>query len=380
MRLLKIAAGLLLLLALLVGAGGWFVANTARTKLDDARARLASDWKAFEPRVVADEARWKADPLFAPHPGGDAAPVLFAHVRFEKDGKPPPVPVELTEALKAAGADWAKRSADFEVSAIDTAWMAQLGSFGWWDVEGQGTPLERRTFEVMTEPLPVFTDLQAFAKVRLLQGLQSGSLVEAGKEVRELARLCLTNETLVGAMVGTALLGIERRAHEEAASRGLDLTGWTPISEADQASLRNLLWAAQARHTLLAPEPLANRPFAVGECTSLREGVGQALFLRGYLGDDLPERYASLAKTLETSSCRLRRARLAWSSTGPAAGELPVKGSTLCLQEPGVEPTDCAVPDGVMHLPFARAFIGRTLAVIATPDWFAKYREANVTP
>ena len=383
-RLLKIAVGIAVgLVLVLVGialVGTWQVAGVAREKMEQVQAGLATDWKNFEPQVLADEARWKNDPLLTPHPGGDAANVLFAHLRWDKDNAPPPLPTELTEALRTAGSEWAKKADAFDVSAIDSRWMAELGAFGFWDLEGEGSRVEKQPFALLSEPIPEFTDLQVQAKVHLLAGLKAGSAVQAGKDVRELARLCLSSETLIGEMVGTALLGTERHGFEAAVERGQDVTGWSPISEADQKSLTRLLWAAQAPSTLLAIGALSTWRVAVGECAAMREGFGQAFFLRGYLQDQLPERYASMGTTLESSGCRLRRLRLAWKNPEPSAGQLPVKGSALCMQEPGIEASECAVPDGAILFPFARAFIGDNLVTLATPDWFKKYRDLAAAP
>ena len=157
-RLLKIAVGIAVgLVLVLVGialVGTWQVAGVAREKMEQVQAGLATDGKNFEPQVLADEARWKNDPLLTPHPGGDAANVLFAHLRWDKDNAPPPLPTELTEALRTAGSEWAKKADAFDVSAIDSRWMAELGAFGFWDLEGEGSRVEKQPFALLTSLRP----------------------------------------------------------------------------------------------------------------------------------------------------------------------------------------------------------------------------------
>jgi hypothetical protein len=182
----------------------------------------------------------------------------------------------------------------------------------------------------------------------------------------------MTTESLVGAMIGVSILTIEHRARDEAARRGHDLAGWPDVSKDDQDSLRRLLWATPAPYALAATGPLAAATPAVGRCIGLQESIALAHYLRPYLEDELPERYASLTRALETSGCRLRRARAAWQSNDPA-GQLATNGRALCQQSPGQPAEVCNAPEWIGHFPFFRPFIGNTLVAIAVPDWFKKY-------
>ena len=372
---------LLVVVALLSSVGfGYSVVHQARAKSAGITAAQDADAERYRARIEADTARWKHDPLFAPHEGGDAAALLFAHVRWEKDTvRPDPAPPVVSAAFKTWGLDWPRHAAELELSGVDLAWMSQLEHFGFWDLEGPDSPGHDLPFEPVTETIPNFVDAQLLGKLRLAQGLQSGGPVRAAAEVRQLARLCLSSESLVGEMIGVALLGIERRVHEEAVRRGLPVDGWTPISEEDQASLQRVLWVAPASFDLLASEALAARRPAIGDCAGLREGLNLAFYLDGYLREELPARYESLGRALADPRCRLRRLRAAWGLSGQK-GQLPV-GAGAC--PPGTETAQnpaCAAPGPLGRLPLLRAYLAQMLVATATPDWFRRYRSDGTPP
>lgn len=373
-KVVKVLGGILVLL----GAAGLIalsvLGHKGRTARREVERVLREDWARFEPRIVSDQARWTAEPLVGPHPGADAAPFLSGYVRWEEDRRDSPIPAALSEQLRTWDDDFAHVD-DAAVEELDLGWLSQLPKYGFWDLESAGSPLERAAFELWTEPLPRFADVANVAKARLLQGLKRGDARAAAAEVRELARLCLTTEVLIGNMTAVALIGHERRAHEEAVKRGQPVEGWTPFSQADQQALKRALWAAPAPVQLLATAPLAGQSLRVGRCAGLREGIGVAFSLRRFMGEELPGRYAELTEALAKSDCRLRRPRVAWSDP-QAKGALPDRGSAVCTGSPGEPVVNCPVPDVVVHLPFVRGFIGNTLATIAKHDGFQFYRAA----
>lgn len=339
--------------------------------------QLADDWARWAPDIVADDARWKDDPLLQPRDGGDAAPLLFAHVRWEAAAdagvRTSELPDALIASLKQWGPDWPKYAGDAGVEQLDLQWMAQLSAYGYWDLEPVGGPLDAVPFAPLTEPIPYFIDVQNFAKVRLLQGLGSGDARVAAAEVRELARLSLTAEHLVAEMIGVALLGMERKAYDESVARGLPVDGWVPVAEADQRRLKRVLWAALAPFTLAATGPVTQGEVSSGRCSALKEGLTMAHFLRGYLEERLPERYASLSKALDESPCRLRRHRAVWTKKA-TEGQLATSVGELCGNPTTRDDALCSAPADVIQLPFVRAYIGLNLASLSTTDWFEFYR------
>jgi hypothetical protein len=367
-----------LLAVMLSAAGGalFWIAHKAQANVRQGQELLLSQWRHAEPQLKRDAERFKDDPLFAPHEGGDAAPLLLAHLRWESDvDQPSPVPAALWKQMNSYDGGWAPHADELDVKGIDTAWMSGLADAGYLDLEGPGTKLEKAPYAPLSSDLPNFVDLMMLTRVRLVQGLQSGDARAAGREVHEAARLCLSSESLIGGLFAVPLLTMERRAYEEAVRRGQDVTGWTTVSEEDVAALKRLVYASPAPYSLLATGPLAASTPPVARCIALQESIAMGHFLRHFAESEVPEQYAALTKVLDDSPCRLRRARAAWKAKDEA-GQLPDSGKALCRKNLE-KAEDCATPNAVVVLPFMRAFIGRTLMVSAqsSANWFKLYDE-----
>jgi hypothetical protein len=372
---LKILAGLLVVAVAIVGVVSAWLANAAGQKRKAAEDAMLAKWVSLEPKVKADSELWKDDPLLQPRDGGDAAPLVFAHIRWEKGltRVPPPVPDELREKMLSYDGGWPEHVEELDLAAVDTSWLSGLSGAGYLDIEGEGSALQQAPFDPLQEPIPNFIDLQNVAKVHLAQGLKAGDARPAARDVRELARLCLTSELLIGDMIAVALLGIEARVHDEAARRGQDVTGWTVYSPEQRLALRRVDWVGAAPYTLMATGALASFEPVIGRCTGLREAGGMAHYIRSYGEGAFADRYAAIGAALEKSPCRLRRLKAAWRANDPS-GRLADDGSALC--QPGETKDSCQYPAIVFHLPGVRSFIGVTLAAIAAPSWFKQYEKA----
>ena len=363
-------------LALLLLAQGGLVGPVlykGSMALRERQAESAADQSAFAVQVMADQLRWQNHPLFVPRDGGDAAAVMFRRVGFDGRGRAPEgLPDELVAALKDAGADWP--GAPIDVSGVDLSWMSELPSFATWDIEGPGTPLFDARFDGLNEPLPRHIDLAHLAKVRLKQGLVARQMRPALTDVRELARLSLASEMLIGDMMAVGLLGIEQRGADEAVKQGLDLEGWHVVTEDERQSLKRALWVATHSTSLIAPiKPLDAQFPLVGRCSAQRE-LALALYVRPFASSVLKEKYESFDRQLAASPCRVRRLRKAWATTGE--GELPLSGKAFC-ESTGAPASSCDVPDFVTRLPLVRPAVGSVLAATASIDPFRLYKDAG---
>ena len=351
------------------------LAKTAEEKRKEVSAELSKDFEKHRARIEADEARWANDPLLAPRDGGNAAAVFAQHVGWvpASAGLPAPAAPLSTEVLtlltNSTDGGWPSLR-DEAILSADVTWLGALSTAGHWDTDEALTSVP---YDALQEPVPDTSALLAAAKVRLIQGLADGGVVAAGADVRELARLTLTNESLLSNMVGIGILKFERRAHEAAVEAGLDVTGWVPVPEADAARLKALLWAAPAMTSVVATDALAQHVPRVGQCAALREGLGIAQYLRPWLEPELTERYAALGQQLDGSACRLSRLRAAWAGTAKSA-QLPVSARAFCVADPDSDA--CALGDAPLPLAtFSRPYVGNTLIAIGTPDWFKPYDE-----
>jgi hypothetical protein len=369
---LQFLAGLTIFAIASMGVWAAYLANLSHEKRQASEDALLAKWARVEPRVKADTERWKDDPLLQPRDGGDAAPLLFAHIRWEKNltGLAAPVPEALKKKMASYDGGWPEHVEELELADVDTSWLSGLSTAGYFDLEGPGSPLEKAPLDLLNGALPNFIDVQNVAKVHLAKGLKAGDARPAARDVRELARLSLTTEILIGDMIGVALLGIENRVRDEAIRRGQDVSGWTAYSQEQRMALRRVIWASAAPYMMTATGSLAAWEPAIGRCTGLAEAGGMAHYMRSYGDGVFADRYAAIGSALERSPCRLRRLRAAWRANDPS-GRMPDDGSALC--QAGVPRDECRYPAIVMHLPGVRPFMAVTLATVAAPEWFKEY-------
>jgi len=93
-----------------------------------------------------------------------------------------------------------------------------------------------------SSPIPNLIAMQTLARLRLVQGILSpegSDMLPALEETRHLARLSLSSETLIAAMIANAILSIEKRAYDMAVERGLLAPeAWTPASDDLREAIR----------------------------------------------------------------------------------------------------------------------------------------------
>lgn len=306
MRLLVVAAVALVLLA-----GAWlafrkFVRERWAGPLREQEARAAGGVETF----CAADAELATDPFFQRGPRAkDAAGFLNPLVGFGSssvDGGvaippgtlavPEAVRTTLTSAPSFMDVDLTDAGVEDALAGIDTSMLARVHEFDHWELTGAGSPLTpAATWTAGDAPLPQFIQLIAAAKVHLVQGARAGTLREAAKDVRQLARLCLTTESLLGAMVGLALAGQERRAHEWALAHGVDVGDWTPV---DAARVERAKAVMKVSAVLLGPtanEATFGRALACAE-VSRCVGLSETVAFSGGMVPLLPEPAASRMK------------------------------------------------------------------------------------
>ena len=169
------------------------------------------------------------------------------------------------------------------------------------------------------QPAPNPLALVDLAKFRLQQGLRTGDMLPALQEVRHLARLLHSDETLVHTVMAIALLRFERRAVEAATERGLlASTDWTVPTEDDLNAMHRVVVtktymlaggadAAQwERITALGPDTF-------GLCAAIHDAVSIEMAyptITPWPGEVFPTRVMPLTEpTLAASGCSLPLAR-----------------------------------------------------------------------
>lgn len=313
--------------------------------LEAARQDLAKHVDLF----CDEQTKLAADPFFREaRTEGDAGVLLNAWLGWESHGPKMPadsplqLPVQLTEKRKSLE-EWFASDAD--LSGLDFGWMRELQRFDRWDVS-LNTPVPReKPFNLLTASLPNFLPLQDWAKLRLVHGVRTGQPLEAARDVRHLAWLSYRTDTVLGAMIATALLGIERKAHEQMKAPPPE---WRPLSAEQHARMRAVMWAGMAFSSVVAPLDVARKArhcgSALSRCIGLVEASTLARYLQPIATTSYPEAYAALAE--ETSiPCPTSLLKTQWEH-GLTIDNRPPTGSSMPDQ-----------PEWMRHLP--RRYVGR---------------------
>jgi hypothetical protein len=249
--------------------------------------------------------------------------------------------------------------------------MPELASYDFWDLEHDSpiAGLEPRDF--ILAPLPRFPDLIAWSRLRLMKGLHDGDAPAAGREVEELARLTFSTETLLGAMIGIALLRSEDEARAQCGGHDGRAKGAPScphsLDETARDRVRRALWAAPAFVQLEAPESAAAQfdQLLVGRCAALSEIGHFALAMRPLLAPSREPAYARLGRQIESASeCRLASLRRGWASPDPSG-----IGKSIC----GISGGDCVMLERIAWFPGMKPLLGELFIGLAEPNWFRWY-------
>jgi len=241
-------------------------------------------------RFVADEKALSADPLFS-FPGllHDAGPTLNPIVTWSSGERDLQKFLPTTKALfvdevterKLRGTIWP--DADIDVSKFDTRWMSSLQQFDHWNIFDSG-PLQK-IFEANPSqnfwslPIPNYSILQTWIRIRLLQGLRGNDMLAALRDVRLLSRLIYSNQFLISSVIYASTLDVERLGYETAVKRGKLKSGdWTPIEPDQLIRARRALYAYPGIFDLWTDPETLKRVLNSGEaiagmCSALQEKV-----------------------------------------------------------------------------------------------------------
>ncbi len=207
---------------------------------------------------------------------------------------------ELRSALEAP----AFMDAALPAGAVDTTRLARAQAFDHWELTGPGsawTPSSRWT--VADAPMPRFPRLLLAAKAHLAVGARAGTLPQAASDVRQLARLCLSTESLIGAMTGVALAGLEGRAHAWALAHAVEVGEWRPVDAARLRRAKAVLLLSSSFLSPSADDATLARALTcaqVSRCVGLTE---TASFTAG-LSPQLPEPQAARMRAVFAATAR----------------------------------------------------------------------------
>lgn len=243
------------------------------------------------------------DVLASPTRSRDAGPLLNPHIGLD-DGTPAQEvawwdDIKHKKTLnKKEGNRWFDAPDDIEVG--DLSLLTKLRAYDHWETGhvptfGDNTepPIGAYAEHLAAtpngahlnhlEPLPNVVALFDLAKFRMLHGMRTNDLLSALEEVRHLAKLVYSDQTLIHTMVAIGMLRIEARAYRAAVERGeIEADSWTVVSEDDLTIMRRASMSLAYMMSGGANEAewrrVAELPFEpFGLCAAIHEGMTSVL-------------------------------------------------------------------------------------------------------
>jgi hypothetical protein len=233
----------------------------------------------------------------------DAAAYMAPRMDYEHPLENPPGALHLADDLRARissyAADWPARISAADLAGLDFSWLGELARFDHWTVLSEGRLRDLPVDNALFYPIPNYSSLMAWAKLRYALGLRRGDAPAAAAEVRHLAELIRSQRLLISEMVSIWLLKADVRAREAAAASGADLAGWDPLDPAQLDRQRRGSFASMYfTYPGVREETLRKASGCMpAPCSALIEGVVAARSFGSFASrDNLPlirELYAS---------------------------------------------------------------------------------------
>lgn len=222
----------------------------------------------------------------------DAAPYLTRQIDFERPLDLPPgllhLPAALQARLQGYGADWLTKIVPQDWQGLDFSWLKQLDQFDYWSALGAGPLRAYPVGNVLYEPIPNFTSVRYWVKLRYALGFARGDVAQASVEVRHLADLMRSQGLLVSELNAMMIYRNDAQARAAAASASIDVSNWPAMDPALTQAWGKMAWAS-GRFALPGVSEATMRKAATcmpSPCSGLVEGLGLGRSLGGYATAD----------------------------------------------------------------------------------------------
>lgn len=288
--------------------------------------------------------------------------------------------------------NWMTAQIPPELSKTDVSWVPKIKEFDHWDLFQAGpnakligeTPILINPFVV---PMPDFSIVSQAAKLHLRHGLDNGQIESALADVRHLARLCYTTETLIGSMMTASLLKVERQAYDEAIRRKMVVSArYEPISQDTLAKIKTTLWVTAGFADHAAPDVMTRvfldttSRWPVGSCAALAETAQHVvltteLVTKKYpLEVEMKEQAGTLHRVFEASRphCRLTFHRQLVSRTKDYM-DVMLGDSGFSMSETWWNRLESYKYAVGRYVPYVRQGLGLELQANARPDFSSRY-------
>lgn len=299
-------------------------------------------------------------------------------------------PKEASEHLSRKKKEWLQLKNIGLDADIDFRWMQKLSRYDHWDYFSWD-PMQKALADLgrvswWTIPTPNLSSLRPLVQLRLLRGLRTGEMIPALQEVRQLARLVYTNETLLASLVSISFLDLERAAFEQAVrDKILRKQDWLPISKEITTRAHRSIFAYAELFQIGNAEGIIETVLresggTAGYCSALSEGIVPTLILRDQLGEKkYPlevdfSRYFSAAKSILENPhgpCRLTYAKALYGQKGATSAWFS-DARVLYMDDTVFHRLLSALRwNFLMQIPWVRQWAIMHFYSIATPDFMS---------
>lgn len=346
------------------------------------KAKLDFEVLSPEDQILKHEAQFLADrklienyEIFRGSKGlKDAGPYLNPLVRWDNQGPSKlQLPKDLSEKLKDK--DWVAFEPDFKTLKLDFTWMEKLSEFDHWaaDLNNQYITISDRPL-LQEIPFPGYMELTNWAKLRLIHGRKTQTMVKALEEVRQLTRLIFTNDYLVSSTVAVAILRHEGNFVQNYNPKIFG--AWKTIPDEALVAAKRYFWGISE----MVDPRLSNEVYErfsgadVGKCQMISEGMMKNLIVRDHLKMTYPGAIKRFNETVKNSLnlCRKSLVHMMWEDP-----EWTVFGRNLKYEKSLVKPeneSDWKWKLLMIH-PRVEEYFALTMLSISAPNYLRQYEE-----
>ncbi len=287
------------------------------------------------------------------------------------------LPQGLIELMKKSKADWLNLSGKKLGAKLDFAWLANLKDYDhWslWDSAQVKDLLKKPTYTLLDAPTPHYPALIAWGKLRMLSSIKTGDSMQAAVEIRHLARLVTSQETLLATLVARTILRNERQFYKRFHASIPNLP--MPVSKEFLVSSRRLPWYLQsAIGPDSDPKVFARFSKASSELFGWC-GVLSEVTTRNEMWLDAPKQIRSgvvaMAKRRRNSKCRFQK--FYGKRKSPSIDEV-LEG--ISRQSPeGLDRNTVETRSYIMKVPIiSRTIYGILFAIGSSSSWVHLYEK-----
>ncbi len=156
------------------------------------------------------------------------------------------LPDDLRQRIHSYGNQWLALISDGDLEGLDFEWMSSLTWFDHWSQLGEGPLRYHSADNPMSFPLPNYSSLMIWAKLRYAAAVRRGDLAKASAEVRHLAELIRSQGWTISEIVALGFYRWDAVAHQAAVASGADVSGWVPADLEQLERYKRLSLAAVA--------------------------------------------------------------------------------------------------------------------------------------